>query len=91
MQEQVTSEIRVHKAQDNHLRLLGHIYLVLFFDHKTQKETELGRILADGRFSPPNLKALIKDKEKLDDAVTTPVNVGLLSLATIPVEDVSAI
>lgn len=84
MLEQVTSEIRVHKAPENFLGQLGQAYLVLFFNKDTQAENELGYILSDGQFGPKKLKKIIKEKEELG-AVITPVNVSLLHLAKKPI------
>ncbi|MEK7110024.1 MAG: hypothetical protein AAB876_02280 [Patescibacteria group bacterium] len=85
MLEQVSSEIRVHKAPENFLGQLGQTYLVLFFNKDTQAENQLGFILEDGQFSPRKLKKVIKEKEREFDAVTTPLNVELLHLAKKPI------
>lgn len=85
MLEQVTSVVRVHKAPQNYLGILGQVFFVDFYNVITHKEETIGTIYPDGSFTPPHLKQLIKEKEVKFDAVTTPLNVAILSSATTPI------
>jgi hypothetical protein len=87
MTEYASSEVRVHKALPGSvIGVVGQAYFVDFFDVLTQKETRLGIFCEDGRFSPPNLNATVKEKLSLPKTVVTPVNESLLKTAKIPVE-----
>lgn len=87
MEEYVSSQIRYHEAPKNFLGQLGQSFRIFFFDKSTQTEIELGYILSDGRFSPPYLKNLIKDKVENHKAVTLPVCLEVLAIAKIPIND----
>jgi hypothetical protein len=90
MTEYASSEVRVHKALPGSvIGVVGQAYFVDFFDVLTQKETRLGIFCEDGRFTPLDLKDVIKHKLELPRTVVTPVNESLLKKIKIPVESFS--
>lgn len=87
MPEYASNEVRIHKADGSPMGLLGQVmFYVDYYSMAVDHEVRLGEIYVDGRFTPPNLKAMIKEKEKLENAVITPVGVERIAMAKIPVE-----
>lgn len=86
MSEYASNEVRVHKAVGNPMGLMGQVmFFVDYYNMEVDHEVRLGEIYTDGRFTPPNLKTIIKEKEKLDNAIVTPVGLQRIAMAKTPV------
>ncbi|MEK7633347.1 MAG: hypothetical protein AAB437_00695 [Patescibacteria group bacterium] len=88
MLEQV-SEIRVDKAPQGFLGVLGQVYFVHFYDVLNGQQSTLGTIYPDGTYAPQNLKRKIKEKKLVNKAFITPENLTLLSKAKRPHPSIS--
>lgn len=87
MSEYASNEVRIHKAVGSPMGLMGQVmFYVDYYNMAVDHEVRIGEIYTDGKFTPPNLKAIIKEKEKLENAIVTPVGIQRLALAKIPVE-----
>lgn len=84
MSEQESSEIRVRKAPQGFLGVLGQVYFVHFYDVLNGQQSTLGTIYPDGTYAPPNLKQKIEEKKLVNQAFITPENLTLLSKAKSP-------
>lgn len=86
MSEYASNEVRVHDAEGSPMGLLGQVmFYVDYYNMAVDREVRLGEIYTDGRFTPPNLKAVINEKEKLENAIITPAGLQRIAMAKIPV------
>jgi len=71
MSEYASNEVRIHAAKGNPMGLLGQVmFFVDYYSMSVGREVRVGEIYVDGRFTPPNLKDLIKEKEKKENQNT---------------------
>ena len=86
MSEYASNEVRIHAAKGNPMGLLGQVmFFVDYYSMSVGREVRVGEIYVDGRFTPPNLKDLIKENEKKENAIITPVGLQRIAMAKTPV------
>ena len=82
MSEYASNEVRIHAAKGNPMGLLGQVmFFVDYYSMSVGREVRVGEIYVDGRFTPPNLKDLIKEKEKKENTIITPVGLQRIAMA----------